>query len=507
MKSMKHPLRTTWVLLLGLVLAVLSSGPAGAVSDDEGRLIRFAAHDKDNSTVRSLLAEGVSPNAPGNFDSRTAVHSAAKGGAANNLAAMLQAGGKPNVQDRDGDTPLHLASMGSFSGGFTDHAAAVRILLKHGADLHRTNNAGETALHVATHTGVGSAHPDVIKALLAAGANPQQVDGNGLTALQRFVRHGSDDGEIVALLIKAGADPDDKDSRGDAPLHAAIKTGGSNGKANVVEALLDGGANPCVRNARGYTPYHMSDDMIRIHQALDRAGGFDASHAGDSGCQMGSEDAPQMTDKGEESDEEASAALEPSGPDWIIAENQPCQRWKILRSFASVTYTWSGDCVGSKVSGEGRGVLQVPDGRKMIYEGSMRDGKRHGRGILAWPDGARYEGGWRDDKWHGQGTIIYSNGPSYEGEWRDGKEHGRGTYTSADGSRYEGEWRDGKKHGYGTMTFASGARYKGEWRDSKPHGQGTYTWPDGDISEGEWHHGCYKDYIAIGTNLEACGSE
>ena len=212
---------------------------------------------------------------------------------------MLQAGGKPNVQDGDGDTPLHLASKGSYASGFSDHPAAVRVLLQHGADLHRTNNSGETPLHVAVFTGVGAAHVGVIKALLDAGARPSAVDGNGLTVLQRFSRHSENNGAIVRLLLQAGADPDRKDPRGDAPLHAAIKSGGSYGKAEVVEALLDGGANPCVRDARGSTPYHMSSELNRIHRALARAGGADASHVRDSGCQLGSEDGPEMTERGE----------------------------------------------------------------------------------------------------------------------------------------------------------------------------------------------------------------
>ncbi len=178
--------------------------------------------------------------------------------------------------------------MGSFSLGFTDHVAAVRILLKHGADLHRTNNSGETPLHVAVFTGVSAAHVGVISALLNAGAKPQQVDGNGLTALQRFVRHSENNGAIVRLLLRSGAGPDQKDPQGDAPLHAAIKSGGSYGKAEVVEALLDGGANPCVRDAREYTPYQMSSDMNRIHRALSRAGG------GDLAC----DDASKQADKG-----------------------------------------------------------------------------------------------------------------------------------------------------------------------------------------------------------------
>ena len=395
--------------------------PAGAVSLEESNLFNLVAHDKDNGTVRQLLAKGVSSNVPMGFDGRTAIHNAAKDGAAQNLADMLQAGGKPNVQDRDGNTPLHLASMGSFSSVFTDHAAAVRVLLQHGANLHRTNDAGETPLHVATHTGVGSAHADVIKALLAAGARPQQADGNGVTALQRFVRHGSDNGEIVALLIKAGANPDQKDSQGDAPLHAAIKTGGSNGKTNVVEALLDGGANPCVRDARGYTPYHLADSrgMTRSRQALDRAHGADASHAGDSGCQLGSEDGPKLTDKGGAGKEKAAASLKPFGPNWIIAENQPCQASN-HEPIPGETYTWSGACVDGKVSGEGRGVFHLPDDRKDVYEGRMRDGKKHGQGIFTWAKGTRYEGEWRYNKPHGYGIYTDTAGDRFEGEWHNG---------------------------------------------------------------------------------------
>lgn len=440
-RLLRVPVVGCWVLML----AVLAAGPADAVSIKETNLFNLASDDKDNGTVQSLLAEGVSPNVPMGFDGRTAIHNAAKGGAAQNLATMLQAGGKPNVQDRNGNTPLHLASMGSFSGGFTDHAAAVRVLLEHGANLHRTNDSGETPLHVATHTGVGAAHADVIKALLVAGARPQQADGNGVTALQRFVRHGSDDGEIVALLLKAGANPDDKDSRGDAPLHVAIKTGGSHGKDNVVEALLDGGANPCVRDDRGYTPYHLADSrgMTRSRQALDRASGFDASHAGASGCKMGSEDAPQMTDKGEGSAKEATAALEPFGPNWFIAENQPCQIWEPDKP-SDATFTWSGACVNGKVSGEGRGVWHLPDGGRSVYEGSMHDGKVRGYGTMTHSNG-RYKGEFRNSRRNGYGTYIYDNGDRYEGEWREDRKNGYGTYTWADGDRYEGGWRNDRK--------------------------------------------------------------
>lgn len=421
-RSFRFPRLTLFgALFLGLVFAVLVSGPAGAASSEEARLFNLAAHDKNHGAVQQLLAKGVSPNVPvGRFnDGQTAVHAAAEGGAVRNLAALLQAGGNPNARERDGNTPLHLSSRGSFSG----HVDAVRVLLQRGADLHRPNALGETPLHVAVYGDVGAAHSDIIKALLVAGARPETVDGNGLTALQRFARHSGDRGEIVTLLLRAGADPEQKDSRGDAPLHAAIKEGGSNGKPAVVEALLAGGANPCVQDARGYTPYQMSSAMQRIHQALSRSGGGDLDCDKSSmvyGEGSGSGAPSEMTKQGQEGQTgESRAALKPFGPNWIIAENQPCQasnHWPL----PGETYTWSGGCVDGKVSGEGRGVFHLPDGGKDVYEGRMRDGKHHGQGIFTWAKGARFEGEWRYNKPHGYGIYTDAAGARFEGKWHNG---------------------------------------------------------------------------------------
>ena len=402
---MTRSFRLPRVPVVGVVVLMLAAGPAAAVSIEEASLFNLASHDKNHGLVQQLLAKGVSPNVPvGRFnDEQTAVHAAAEGGAVQNLGALLDAGGDLRARDRDGNTPLHLASRGGFSG----YADVVRVLLERGADLHRPNARGETPLHVAVYTGIGGGSADraVIKALLDAGAKPKTVDGTGLTAIQRFARHGGDMGWLVALLLGAGADPDQKDPRGDAPLHAAIKEGGSNGKAAVVKALLQGGADPCVQDARGYIPYQMSSGMQRIQRALDRADGHDLACDesrmvyGDEGT--GREDASKRTDRGQEGHTgerrpgEATAALKPFGPDWIIAENQPCQAGN-SKPVPGETYTWSGACVDGKVSGEGRGVFHLPDGRQSVYEGSMRYGKAHGYGTLNHSDGDRYEGEWRN---------------------------------------------------------------------------------------------------------------
>ncbi len=153
--------------------------------------------------------------------------------------------------------------------------------------------------------------------------------------------------------------------------------------------------------------------------------------------------------------------LEPFGPNWIIAENQPCQLHNPYPG-PGETVTWSGACVDGKASGEGRFVWRFSGGES-VYQGTMQAGKVHG--------------------------------------------HGTETYTN--GNRYEGEWRDGKRHGRGTHTFPSGNRYEGEYRDGKPHGWGTYTQTDGDVDQGNWTNGCFGErdgrWVTLMTSAEACG--
>jgi len=467
-------------LILGVVL--LAAGQAGAVSADEQRLFNAAEDDRWHDDVRTLLAKGVSPNVPVDvLLQRAAIHVAAERGAVKNLASMLQAGGNPNLPDGEGNTPLHWASTGGAALLTSDHPAAIRLLGQHGADLHRTNHHGSTPLHVAV---TRSYEASVIKALLDLGAQPDRVDGAGLTVLQRFAKDGTNDGRIVTLLLKAGANPDHKTPGGDTPLHLAVRLG--SGLPAVVQALLNGGAEPCVQDAEGYTPYQLYNAQAdpTIQQALGRAQGHDLACDKKKQAEEPQQAEGGPTDgsgTGEERPGQAPA-MQPFGPNWIVAENQPCQAFN-PNPHPGETYTWSGGCVDGKVSGKGREVLQFPDGKQSVYEGSMRAGKFHGQGTSTWADGSRYEG-----------------------QWREGEFHGQGTFTGPDGSRYEGQWREGKKHGQGTSTWANGNRYEGPWYEGKPHGYGTYTGADGDSFEGQWHNGCSQERAhAIGTSLEACG--
>ena len=139
-------------------------------------------------------------------------------------------------------------------------------------------------------------------------------------------------------------------------------------------------------------------------------------------------------------DDSAFGPMKPFGPNWIVAENQPCQLHN-PNPIPNETVIWSGSCVDGKAHGEGRYDWRTPKGVD-VYVGPMRAGRPHGRGVWTGADGNRYEG-----------------------DFVDGKAHGRGVFTWADGVRYEGGWVDGMPHGYGTAIAASGERYEGQWRN------------------------------------------
>ena len=97
-------------------------------------------------------------------------------------------------------------------------------------------------------------------------------------------------------------------------------------------------------------------------------------------------------------------SIKPFGPNWIVAENQPCQLWH-RNPKPGETVTWSGGCVDGKASGDGKAVWRNSRGGD-IYQDGMQVGKPQGYGIFTTGDGDRYEGSWRDGKLHGRGTSA-----------------------------------------------------------------------------------------------------
>jgi hypothetical protein len=80
-----------------------------------------------------------------------------------------------------------------------------------------------------------------------------------------------------------------------------------------------------------------------------------------------------------------------------------------------------------------------------LYLGIITKGKRHGKGVMRYPNGRQYEGGWDHDLRDGKGFERYPNGNTYFGQFKFGRAHGKGVYTWKNGEVYDGEWDQGLK--------------------------------------------------------------
>ena len=150
---------------------------------------------------------------------------------------LLKAGADPNLQLKDGLTPLYVASQ----LGYTD---IVRLLIQANANPNlRFLSDGSSALHIASRRG----YSDVVRILLDAKANPNIQADNGSTPL--FMASQCGYANIVGLLLAAKANPDFF-FKGKVALHVASLIGHS----NVVDSLLKANANPDSQGMDGFTP-------------------------------------------------------------------------------------------------------------------------------------------------------------------------------------------------------------------------------------------------------------
>jgi ankyrin repeat protein len=196
-----------------LVFEYLAQGHAASSQDAQGvSLMQWCAYYGDVSAIRYLLAHG---------ESRSAL-----------------------------DDQLNAAA-------FHGHWRLCQFLLETGAKVNQAETAtGETALHAATSKG-GAGHDRVVRALLAAGADPNAATIRG---------------------AETGAFMRDCRTRGETPLHRAAAFASE----PTVQLLLDSGANREARDVNGDSPlswgsWHGRPDSIlrrlcygKFHIRLER---------------------------------------------------------------------------------------------------------------------------------------------------------------------------------------------------------------------------------------------
>jgi ankyrin repeat protein len=209
---------------------------------------------------------------------------------------LLRAGADPNVVDNDaGMGPLYAAvdmhrlAVGHGRGnpvpvGLLDAVDVVRSLLERGADpnaalkkpiLQRQHTFGDSTLGAGATPLLRAAKSgdiELVRVLLAGGADPMKTLPNGTTALMLAAglgwRNGSplapsyDQGseaeavETLELLLSLELDLHAANEAGDTALHAAV---GGRGSEAIVRFLLERRADPLRPNGRQQTPLSIAE--------------------------------------------------------------------------------------------------------------------------------------------------------------------------------------------------------------------------------------------------------
>jgi hypothetical protein len=113
----------------------------------------------------------------------------------------------------------------------SNDVAAVRLLLRHGANITLAARDGSTPIMIAAGQGWRDEHSlgteresiEILTQLLDAGAPVGATNAGGETALHGAAQRGAD--AVVRFLVERGARLDTKDKAGRTPLHTAMGIG------------------------------------------------------------------------------------------------------------------------------------------------------------------------------------------------------------------------------------------------------------------------------------------
>jgi len=212
----------------------------------------------DTAGMGALYA-AVDVNTLGEVFGRPERKSSDKGTALDLMKVLLARGADPNAilktpalqrAHTPGEPALNTGTTPLMRAAKNGDAAAIRLLLEHGADPNARQKNGTTALMLAAGLGRGTGAftkdyateaelLEAVKVLIAAGADVNAVDDGGETPLH-FGAQASDD--IVTFLADRGAKLNVKDNKGRTPVEMALGVG-LHGHAGGPPTVREGTAN------------------------------------------------------------------------------------------------------------------------------------------------------------------------------------------------------------------------------------------------------------------------
>lgn len=207
-------------------------------------------------------------------DGRTLITAAVAQGDVSRVEALLDQGADVDKKDELGQNPVAVALS-------RDDTAMMGILLSRGAlmtpeqrnvFMQKSASAGDLeALKTylaaeklpafaidssdAILMAAAAGHDDIVKLFIEYGANIENEDATGQTALALAVSAGYED--VVETLVYDGADVNKTDINGELPIVTAAK----NGSLPIVKLLVQGGANTSKKNKYGWTALEAAESF------------------------------------------------------------------------------------------------------------------------------------------------------------------------------------------------------------------------------------------------------
>ena len=171
-------------LITGLVAGAFFLGavPGHAQLYSDGYKFLKAVKDKDGTEAIELLDQPGSTvvNSRDLSSGETGLHIATQRRDVTWIRFLAQRGANPNIRDKNGVSPLMVATRLGFNEG-------VEALIAAGAMVDVANNSGETPLISAVHR----RDTGLMRVLLEAGADPDRADNSGRSAREYAELAGS----------------------------------------------------------------------------------------------------------------------------------------------------------------------------------------------------------------------------------------------------------------------------------------------------------------------------
>jgi len=201
-------------------------------------------------TLRTFIAEGGDIEHYYN-NQMTALHRTAQNGHGDIVAFLLTKGANVNAKTKTKAmkdfTALHFAV-------FSGHIEIARTLIENGARINEKNAFLFTPLHYAVVSSANRPLPSAFVQLLIE--NGADLEAEGRWGRPLFVAVGSKNEEVVKLLIAAGADVNGVSAGDQTPLHRAAL----NGRKKMAEILIKNGARVNAKTVNGSTPLDLTRD-------------------------------------------------------------------------------------------------------------------------------------------------------------------------------------------------------------------------------------------------------